>query len=117
MSTTITLYHNPTCSKSRAALALLHEHGVVPQVVRYLENPPTFAELEGLLARLGLEPRELMRPDEPEYAALGLGDPQTTRAELIAALASHPNLLQRPLALSETKAVVARPPERVLELL
>lgn len=113
----ITLYHNPRCSKSRAALALLEDRGVDVTVVEYLRTPPSAAELERILGLLKLAPRELMRRDEDEYRALGLDDAALNEDALVAAMASHPRLIQRPIAVRGDKAVVGRPPENVLELL
>lgn len=112
-----TIYHNPRCSKSRATLALLHEHGVEPTVVQYLTNPPDAAELDRLLRLLGLEPRDLMRRQEPEYADLGLDAAQLTREQLIAAMVAHPKLIERPIVVHDGRAALGRPPERVLDLL
>jgi len=117
MSDIITLYHNPRCSKSRAALELLDRHGVQPAIVEYLETPPTQETLAALLDMLGLEPRELMRAHEREYTEAGLDDPALTRAQLIAAMVEHPKLIERPIVVRDGKAIIGRPPEKVLELL
>lgn len=111
------LFHNPRCSKSREALALLRERGVEPQVVEYLKQPPTAAEIDALLKQLGLEPRQLMRKDEAVYKELDLDAPALTRAALIAAMARNPILIERPIATDGKRAVLGRPPEKVLELL
>ena len=111
------LYHNPRCSKSRGALELLQERGVSPRVVAYLETPPGVEDLRSLVAMLGVPARELVRTGEPEYAALGLADPTMTDERLIAAMAAHPKLIERPIFIHEGRAVIGRPPERVLELL
>jgi arsenate reductase len=113
----IRLFHNPRCSKSREALALLRERGVEPDVVEYLKSPPTAAQLEGLLSQLGLEPRQLMRRGEAVYKELGLDDPGLSRAALIKAMADNPILIERPIAVRGERAVLGRPPEKVLELL
>lgn len=113
----ITLYHNPRCSKSRAALELLESRGAAPSVVRYLETPPDAATLRRLLKQLGLPARELLRKGEDEYRDLGLDDSSLTEAQLIDAMVRHPLLIERPIAISGNRAVVGRPPERVLELL
>jgi len=117
MSDIITLYHNPRCSKSRAALELLGRHGVQLAVVEYLDTPPTQETLDALLDMLDLEPRELMRTHEQEYREAGLDDPALTRAQLIAAMLEHPKLIERPIVVRDGKAVIGRPPEKVLELL
>ena len=112
-----TLFHNTRCSKSRGALDLLRERGVEPALVYYLETPPDAAQLRALLAMLGLPPCGLLRTGEPEYAALGLADPSVTDDQRIAAMAAHPRLIERPVFVHGGRAVIGRPPERVLELL
>ena len=114
---TVTIYHNPRCSKSRATLELLRERGVEPGIVEYLKDPPTGAVLDDLLRRLGLEPRDLMRRKEPEYAELGLDDPGLSRAALIDAMVTHPRLIERPIVVKDGRAALGRPPESVLEIL
>lgn len=113
----VTLYHNPRCSKSREALRLLQEAGCEVTVVEYLKTPPSEAELDALLTTLGLEPRALMRQGEPEYAELYLDDVTLERRHLIQAMIQHPRLIERPIAIAGGHAVVARPPEKALELL
>ena len=111
------IYHHPRCSKSRQTLALLEERGLRPEVVRYLETPPSAAQLEELLDMLGLSPRELMRRKEAPYRDLGLDDPARTRTELIAAMVAHPILIERPVVVHGRRAAIGRPPEKVLEIL
>ena len=113
----LVIYHNPRCSKSRQTLALLHERGLEPEIVLYLESPPSEAELEELLDMLGMPARDLMRRKEAPYRELGLDDPSLTRAELVAAMVSHPVLIERPVVVSGTRAAIGRPPEKVLEIL
>lgn len=114
----LTFYHNPRCSKSRQALALLEARGVQPSVVRYLETPPDAKTLDRILKALGKEPRELMRKQEAPYKDLGLDDPGKSRAALIQAMVENPILIERPLAVAaDGRAVVGRPPEAVLDLL
>lgn len=113
----ITFYHNPRCSKSREALALLEARGITPEVVCYLDTPPDAATLKKLLKALGISARELMRHQEDAYQELGLDNPALTEANLIAAMTSHPRLIERPIAVAGTRAVIGRPPEKVLELL
>lgn len=111
------LYHNPRCSKSRAALELLESRGLTPTIVRYLETPPSADQLADLLSRLGIGARQLLRSGEEQYKALGLDDPQLDDRQLIEAMASHPRLIERPILIVGQRAVIGRPPEKVLELL
>jgi arsenate reductase len=113
----LTIFHNPRCSKSRETLKLIEERGLAPKIVRYLDDPPDAATLESLLTLLGIEPRDLMRKKEPEYRALGLDDPSLSREALVAAMAAHPRLIERPIVIKDGKAVLGRPPEQVLEIL
>jgi len=112
----LTLYHNPKCSKSRQALALLTERGFEPEVIEYLKSPPTAEQLETLLTKLGMPPRELLRTGEPAYREAGLDEASLTRAELIARMVQNPSVIERPIAVHGARAVVGRPPERVLEI-
>jgi arsenate reductase len=111
-----TIYHNPRCSKSRAALALLRDQGIEPEVVEYLKTPPDFDTLAQLLDMLGLEPRDVMRRKEKEYKENGLDDPNLSREQLIAAMVAHPKLIERPIVVKEGKAALGRPPEKVLDI-
>ncbi|GAP67008.1 glutaredoxin-dependent arsenate reductase [Mizugakiibacter sediminis] len=113
----VRIFHHPRCSKSRATLALLEERGLRPEIVDYLSTPPGAAELSAILDRLGMQPRELMRRDEPEYRELDLDRPTLSRDALIAAMVAHPRLIQRPIVLADGKAAIGRPPEAVLEIL
>ena len=115
--TEFVLYHNPRCSKSRAALELLQDHGIEPRVVHYLDTPPDAATLHAVVAALGLPARALLRTGEDAYASLGLEDPALDDSRIIAAMAAHPRLIQRPILVRNDRAVIGRPPERVLELL
>jgi arsenate reductase len=114
----VTIYHNPRCSKSRATLALLEARGIAPEIVLYLENPPGGAELDRLLTLLGMEPRDLMRTQEPEYRAQNLDDPGLGRDDLIRAMVRTPILIERPIVVVDgERAVLGRPPEKALEIL
>ncbi|MGF6096392.1 arsenate reductase (glutaredoxin) [Pseudomonas sp. 18175] len=115
--TDLTLYHNPRCSKSRGALELLEARGLTPTVVRYLETPLDAAQLKALLAKLGLSARQLLRTGEDEYKTLNLADASLSEAQLIAAMAAHPKLMERPILETRDKAIIGRPPENVLEVL
>jgi len=114
--TDITIWHNPRCSKSRVSLALLTDQGAEPTEVRYLEAPPTRAEIERVLELLGIAPIELMRRGETAFKELQLSS-DSTDEQLLEAMASHPILIERPVVLTNSKAVIGRPPENVLELL
>lgn len=110
----VTIYHNPRCAKSRETLALLREHGCEPEIIEYLKTPPDAATLEALLGKLRLEPRQLIR--RKEYQALGL--PETDDpGELIARMAAHPEIIERPIVVRGAKARLGRPPAQVLEIL
>jgi arsenate reductase (glutaredoxin) len=111
------LYHNPRCSKSREALQLLAARGIQPTLAPYLDRPLDAGQLRELLRRLNLGPRDLLRTGEAEYAELGLADPALGEEQLIAALVAHPRLIERPIFVHAGRAVIGRPPERVLELL
>ena len=111
------LLHNPRCSKSRGALELLHERGIEPEIVPYLEQPPSPTELRALLQLLGIDARGLLRTGEAEYGELGLNDPALSDEALVAAMSAHPRLIERPIFVHNGRAVIGRPPERVLELL
>ncbi len=117
----VTLYHNPRCSKSRAALALLEAQGIAPKIILYLEQPPAATTLKHLLHLLGKTPRELMRHGEAIYRELNLDDPALTETQLIEAMTMHPTLIERPIAVvedgGETRAIIGRPPEAILDIL
>jgi arsenate reductase (glutaredoxin) len=116
METEPALYFNPSCSKCRTADALLKEHGIEAALVRYLDRSPTTHELRRLMSLLAIDdPRAMMRTSEPVYDELGLGDASSD--QLLAAINQHPILLERPIFVAGDRAVIARPPERLLELL
>jgi len=117
MSDQIVIYHNPRCSKSRAALQLLQERGIEPQIIEYLKTPPSATRLKELLAMLGMSPRDLMRKGEEPYKNLGLSDKSLEDDALVAAMADNPILIERPIVVTGGKARLGRPPEQVLELL
>lgn len=111
-----TIYHNPRCSKSRNTLALLEENGVSPDIVLYLETRPAEDEIRALLQKLGIDAAALVRKGEDEYKACGLGK-DSSGEEIITAMASHPKLIERPIVVKGSTAVLGRPPENVLELI
>ncbi len=111
-----TVYYNPSCSKCRALLALLDERGIAPQLIDCLQTPPTDAELRRLVDLLGVEAVQLLRRESPDYAALEFGNSQPDAGGIVAALHRFPQLLQRPVVVRGDRALVARPPERALDL-
>jgi arsenate reductase len=112
--TTVTLYHNPDCSKSRAVLALLEQNDIEPEVIYYMDNPPDVQTLKSLLNKLGLNVRDVLRRSEPEFEELGLDDSSLADAIILDLLAEHPVLLQRPIVIADSKAIIGRPPEAVI---
>lgn len=113
----VTILHNPRCSKSRQTLALLEEKGVQPTIVEYLKTPPSAGEIADILAKLAVEPRDLMRTKEAEYKEQGLDNPDLTAEQLIDAMVATPKLIERPVVLANGKAAIGRPPEQVLDIL
>ncbi|MBL4581647.1 MAG: arsenate reductase (glutaredoxin) [Gammaproteobacteria bacterium] len=113
----ITIYHNPECSKSRAALALLEENDVSPEIIYYLETPPSIDDLKSLLGKLGLQLHDIIRRSEGDYDELGFDDDTLSEEIVLDLLQKHPHLLQRPIVIKGDKAIIARPPEAVLSML
>lgn len=113
----VKIYHNPRCGKSRQTLQLLKEQGIEPEIVEYLKTPPSAQELDEILQKLGMEPRELMRKKEAEYKANGLDNTSLDRQALIQGMVDHPILIERPIVIAGGKAAVGRPPEAVLAIL
>jgi arsenate reductase len=113
----VTIYHNPRCSKSRAALKLLEEKGIQPRIIEYLKTPPDAKTLDGFLKKLGMEPRALMRRGEAPYKENGLADPALDRAALIQAMVDNPILIERPIVVNGARVALGRPPENVLDVL
>jgi arsenate reductase len=110
------IYFNPRCSKCRTAQGLLTENGIDAHIVEYLKAAPTVEQLEELMGQLDIiDPRQMMRTGEEVYASLGLAD--QSGSALLQAIAAHPILLERPIVVRDGRAVIARPPERLLELL
>lgn len=108
------LYHNPRCSKSRQALAILKASGLEPKIIEYLKAPPDAVTLKRLLGQLGLKAKDVLRVKEAAEAGI---DPEASEGVLIASLAAHPEALERPIFMHKGKAVLGRPPEKVLEIL
>lgn len=113
----IKIFHNPRCSKSRQTLQLLQEQGIEPEIIEYLKTPPTASELDEILQKLDLQPRELMRKKEAEYKDAGMDNNALTRQQLIAGMIANPKLIERPIILANGKAAIGRPPENVLKIL
>jgi arsenate reductase len=118
MTDTVTIYHNPRCSKSRETLNLLKENGVEPEVVLYLDTPADTATIQSLLKMLGMKSaRELMRQKEDLYKSLDLGNSALSEKALIQAMVENPKLMERPIVVTNGKARIGRPPEQVLEII
>jgi len=115
--TNVTIYHNPSCSKSRQTLALLEEQGIEPQVIEYLQEPPTPAQLQEILVKLKMTPRNLIRKNEAVFKEKQLDDSHLSDAQLIELMCRYPKLIQRPIVIVGKKAVLGRPPENVLRIL
>jgi arsenate reductase len=114
----VTIFHNQACSKSRGALAILEERGVSHEVVRYLDTPPDRATLERILDAIPDDPKALVRTDDDKFKKLGIPKSDvTTREQVIDLLLAHPEVMQRPVVFVGDRAVIARPSEKVLELL
>lgn len=116
LMTTVTIWHNPRCSKSRAALAILEENGITPTEFRYLETPPSKSDIITVLAALEIDARDIVRKGEAVYKSLNLSA-QSTNEEILNALVENPILIERPIILSGDRAVIGRPPENVTSLL
>ena len=113
----VRIYHNSRCSKSRGTLELLQARGIEPEVVNYLDTPPSAEELRTLLRLLGMTPRQLLRTGEAEYKELGLTDPAVGDEDIVQAMVEHPRLIERPIVVADGKAALGRPPEAVLAIL
>lgn len=113
----VKIYHNPRCSKSRETLQLLRDKGIEPEIVEYLKTPPSAEELDEILQKLGIEPRDLMRTKEKPYDENDLFDKSLDRQTLIRAMVEHPILIERPIVVIGNKAAIGRPPENVLAIL
>lgn len=113
----ISIYHNPRCSKSRQTLALLEERDIDPEIVLYLETPPSAETLADILQKLGISPRQLLRKGEDAYKENNLSDTSLSDQQLIAAMVANPKLIERPIVINGNKAALGRPPEQVLDIL
>ena len=112
-----TIYHNPRCSKSRDTLKLLRDHGVDPEVVEYLKDPPDRTELRKIIRALGIPARELIRRGEKLFKDVGDAEIRYSDSAAVNLLAEHPKLIERPIVMCGNQAVIGRPPEQVMELL
>lgn len=113
----VTIFHNPRCSNSRGALALIRERGIEPTIVDYIATPLTAPELHELITHLGVPVRDLVRTKEAAWHDLGLDRSDVTDTQIVLAIAAHPALLNRPIVITERGAALCRPPEKVLALL
>ncbi|MCF6318838.1 MAG: arsenate reductase (glutaredoxin) [Proteobacteria bacterium] len=113
----VTIYHNPRCSKSRASLELLQHKNVNLEIVLYQQSPPTSQQLESILNKLNMNPRDIMRKNESDYKSNNMENPALTRAELIDYMVQFPAIMQRPIVLANNQAAIGRPPENVLAIL
>lgn len=113
----VTIYHNPRCTKSRETLELLQKKGIKPVVIEYLKDPPGRKQLTDILDQLGMSPRDLMRTKEPVYQEKKLDNKSLTKDQLITAMLADPILIERPIVLANGKAAIGRPPENVLKIL
>lgn len=111
-----TIYYNPRCSKSREALQIIVQNNKVPEIIEYLKNPPGKEELRLIITMLGISPRDLVRTSEQAYIDAKLDD-SATDEHIIEAICKHPTLLQRPIVISGNRAIIGRPPSRVLEII
>ncbi len=111
------IFHNPRCSKSRQTLQLLNEQGIEADVVEYLKEPPDAETLQQILQMLAIGPRDLMRKNEDEYKTLQLQRAELSDDELIQAMVNNPKLIERPIVIRDGKAIIGRPPEKVLDIL
>lgn len=113
----VKIYHNPRCSKSRQTLSLLKERDIQPEIIEYLNNPPSAETIKLILTLLDRSPRELMRTKEELYKQLALNNPELSDTQLIQAMVEHPKLIERPIVIHDGKAAIGRPPESVLEII
>ena len=113
----VTIWHNPRCATSRRVLQMIRNKGIEPHVVEYLKTPPSAKEIKAVLAKLKLGPRDLLRKKEPAYKKEGLEDESVSEAAIIRAMTDQPILIERPVVLAGRRAVLARPPERVFEVI
>ncbi|UDL89081.1 arsenate reductase (glutaredoxin) [Mesorhizobium sp. PAMC28654] len=114
---TVTIYHNPACGTSRNTLAMIRQSGEEPEVIEYLKTPPSRERLVELIAAMRMAPRDLLREKGTPYAELGLADPKWSDDEILDFMLAHPILINRPIVASPLGVVLARPSEKVLDIL
>ena len=113
----ITIYHNPRCSKSRQTLSILEDKGIEIDIIEYLQSPPDATTLKSLLKKLGINAKDLLRKGEAEFKLAGLDKNSVTDEEIIQAMVKYPKLIERPIVVNKDKAALGRPPENVLKIL
>jgi len=111
------IYHNPRCSKSRQTLEIIQQHGFQPEIIKYLESPPSVIEIKELLALLNLQPRELMRKNEAEFKDNQMSNQSLSSNDLIELMHHYPKVIERPIVVNNNKAIIGRPPEAVLAII
>ena len=111
------IYHNPRCSKSRKTLQIIRDHGVEPEVVEYLKKPPTDSELKKISTRLGLDPKRFVRINENDFKENGLSEKINDNEAMFRLMAKFPKVIERPIVVSDDRAIIGRPPENVLKIL
>lgn len=113
----LVIYHNPSCSKSRETMQILENNNISPEIIEYLNEPPSEQELTRIIGMLGIGARDLLRTSEQAYQDAGLDDESLSDEEIITAICNYPSLLQRPIVVVGNKAVIGRPPVRVLDII
>lgn len=116
MNNKVKIFYNPNCSKCRLSMDILNEKGTDVTIIEYLNTPPNSTELSDIIDTLGIEPRDLMRQHEVPYKENNLDNPDLNREQLIQAMINHPILIERPIVIKGNKAVIGRPPEKILDL-
>jgi arsenate reductase len=111
----VTIYHNPRCSKSRQTLALIEEKGITPTIVEYLHTPPSQKTLKNVIGLMGVAPKDIVRKKEAKEAGLDISS--MTDAAILKAMTDTPAIIERPIVVAGNKAVMGRPPENVLDIL
>ena len=113
----LTIYHNPRCSKSRQTLELINNHGVEVEIVEYIKQPPSIEQLKNILSSLNLKAQDIMRKKEAEYKDSGLNNASLTEEQQLKLMIKNPKVMERPIVVKGNKAIIGRPPENVLALI